>query len=34
VAIRGHAAGDVRLVRNAESLARLRNDIVTGACPS
>lgn len=34
VAIHGRAAGDARIARSVQSLVRLRNDIVTGACPS
>jgi len=34
VSIRGKAAADDRIVRSVQTEVRLRNDIVTGACPS
>jgi type IV pilus assembly protein PilW len=34
VSIRARAAADERVVRSVQGLVRLRNDVVTGACPS
>ena len=33
VTIRGHAAGDPRIVRSVQGLVHLPNDLVAGACP-
>jgi len=34
VAIEGRAVADPRIVRSVQTLVQLRNDLVTGACPS
>jgi len=34
IEIRGRSAGDARITGSAHGLARLRNDIVAGACPA
>lgn len=34
IAIRGRAAADPRMVRSVQSVVRVRNDVVVGACPA